>query len=195
MERADLFACRRCGECCRGEMRVFLNPRDLVLIANYFNFNSTEALFSKGYVIIDSARGGAPLPRIRFRKGIMEFCPFLENTVDDQGILSGKCLLHPEYKPLVCTLAPLSREVDLDAGEESWEIRPPLPGCTGRGLAEQPSGKADIGFEPLIRARLDEETEFFRALSTMLEEKLSETEIIRRLYHIRTENCIHSERT
>jgi hypothetical protein len=176
-------------------MKVFLNPRDLVLITNYLNSNNTEVLFLKGCVIIDHARVGAPLPRMRFRKGVMEFCPFLENSVDEAGRLSGKCLLHPGHKPLVCTLSPLGREVDLGLGEESWEVKSPLPGCPGGGLALRICEEPDISFEPRIRARLDEEREFFEALSAMLYEKLPETEIIRRLYYIRTDNCIHSERS
>ena len=177
------FKCRCCGECCRGEMKVFLNPEDLTLIADFLGC-SPEQVFTGGYAMVDSRGNGAPLPRIRFRRGAAQFCPFLENGLDEDGQLSGLCMLHPGYKPLVCMLAPGSRTIDLDAGTEVRGVEIPLPGCPG---FDDESVKAEYDaaqfFSPEIETRLEAEKKFFAELKKLLDSGVHSDTIINKLYY------------
>lgn len=172
------FDCKCCGECCSGLMKVFLNPEDLVLMANYLEINSTSDLFSRGLVIIDRERSNAPLPRIRFKGGRLKFCPFIENRLDNDGRLYGLCSLHPNHKPLVCMLAPHCREYDSSTGKEEWSALPPVEGCPGWS-DELESEPVEITED--FRKRLDRESLFFRELEQMIGQA-DENEIIKRFY-------------
>ena len=161
----DRFSCRLCGECCSGDMKVFLNPEDLDLLCSFLNYTSKESLFSSSCVTWDE-KCGIRQPRLLFREieGV-KFCPFLENRLEDDGSLRGLCMLHPHYKPLVCHLAPLTRTVDFEDDSESYGFVPPHPSCPGCTPGE---GEGDIlAYENLpeeLKARLDREKEYFRSL-------------------------------
>ena len=79
------FDCKCCGECCRGDMHVYLNPDDLGLIAGCLGYKSTESLFDEKIVIIDTEKNGAPVPRLRFGTGKTGCCQLLENRLDETG--------------------------------------------------------------------------------------------------------------
>ncbi len=160
----NAFACRLCGECCSGDMKVFLNPRDRELLCEYLSC-PPEELFSRGYLVED-LRNGISLPRLKFREfsGI-KFCPFLENRLDEEGSLQGLCQLHPQYKPLVCHLAPLCRTVDFAEGTEIYGFMPPHPACPGCG--PEGEGREVLTHDSLpgdLKSRLEEEREYFRSL-------------------------------
>lgn len=186
------FSCECCGECCRGDMKVFLNPDDLVLMARYLNLNNTQKLFDEKYVLIDYSRNNAPLPRIRFSKGPAGCCPFLENRLIETGsgagpdtaVLKGLCRLHPDFKPMVCHLAPLYRIVDTASGVESWGRRIPLPGCPGYSDAWDYEDISDKDFAPPeeLRTRLSAEKKFFIKMTEMLESGKKKQEIIDEFY-------------
>ena len=175
------FDCKCCGECCSGDMRVFLNPEDLRRMAAASGFQNSRELLSRGLVIIDHGRG-APLPRIRFKTAAVKCCPFLENRFEEDGSLLGLCGLHPDSKPLVCSVAPLFREVDLDSGTESWGFKPPHPGCPGCAVPEEERYLySEIRDEDLL-LRLAGETEFFRQLSGLLGQGADEKAVMEKLY-------------
>jgi Fe-S-cluster containining protein len=146
-------------------MKVFLNPDDLKLLCSYLDNCSEEDLFSQGYLIRDD-KNGVSLPRILFRtlEGI-QFCPFLENRLEEDGSLKGLCLLHPDFKPLVCHLAPLTRTVDFEDDSESYGFVLPHPYCPGCNQVKE--GSEVLSYKNLpedIKSRLDREKEFFRSL-------------------------------
>ena len=179
------FNCTCCGECCRGDMHVYLNPDDLILIARFLGLNSTRLLFERSIVIIDDERDGAPRPRLRFGSGRTGCCPFLENRLDetDEGFnLKGLCRLHPDHKPLVCILAPLFRTVELPEGAETWGFKQPLPGCPGCAEMDEaaPDGLRPDGLD----TRLESETAYFKKLAEMLEMGALQDEIVSSLYYI-----------
>lgn len=170
-------------------MHVFLNPDDLNLIACFLGFLDSKLLFDESIVIIDTERGGAPLPRLRFSSGAAGCCPFLENRLDEDGdsySLSGLCRLHPDSKPLVCWLAPLHRTVDFDLDTELWGLKSPLPGCPGFGSFIVSEAGAPEPHEFLL-GRLDSEKAFFKNLSAMLDAGIPGEEIVRRLYFFKTD--------
>ncbi len=181
--------CICCGECCRGGMHVYLNPDDLLLISRFSGLSNTYGLFEQKIVIIDYERNGAPVPRLRFSKGPAGCCSFLENRLTDEdspgfdsGRLIGLCRLHPEYKPLVCMLAPLYRSVDLDDGSEQIGFKRPLPGCPGYiGFDEK--RLPDMTLSAGLKERLRRETDFFRMLSGLIADGMSEKQIIGQLYY------------
>lgn len=125
-----LFECTSCGECCRGDIRISLNMSDLARMVAFLEFDSTGQLFEEGWVAEELLEKGGFRPFIRFREKPLKFCPFLENRLEDSGELLGLCKLHPSFKPLVCALAPLGREVQLPNLEE-WYFTEPIKGCPG----------------------------------------------------------------
>lgn len=169
-------------------MHVYLNPGDLILMAARLGFGTTKELFQRGFVIIDHERGGAPLPRIRFRRAVVKHCPFLENRLEEDGRLLGLCLLHPDFKPLICGLAPLWREVDLDADKEVWGVKKPFPACPGCDAEVNPGNNYGEIVDPEVLSRLYAEKQFFRRLSNLLDEGVSEGLIIEELYYLSIES-------
>ncbi len=126
------FCCTLCGECCSGSMKVFVNSHDLYKMGRFLKFSHSEELFKKGYVKMEEGQNGLTLPRLRFKKKPFPFCPFLMNDLGEDGVLRGRCSLHLKHKPLVCRLAPLHRELNLDTGEEAFDFILPHPGCPGK---------------------------------------------------------------
>ncbi|MDC7224076.1 MAG: YkgJ family cysteine cluster protein [Spirochaetales bacterium] len=159
------FKCRLCGECCSGDMKVFLNPDDLNLLSAYLGNCSGEELFLRRYVTWDE-KSGVKQPRLLFKEfqGI-GFCPFLENRLEEDGTLKGLCQLHPHYKPLVCHLAPLTRSVDFETDREEFGFILPHPSCPGCEPDEE--GREELNYASLpeeIKSRLRREKEHFRTL-------------------------------
>lgn len=130
------FSCTVCGDCCTGDQTIRLNPDDLELLCAWLRLPDHSALEKAGY--LDPPEDGDPRPRIRFRKRPVRQCPFLENHLEETGALKGLCMLHPDFKPLVCHLAPLAREVQVEGSgyEETWSVVAPVEGCPGMGRGE-----------------------------------------------------------
>jgi Fe-S-cluster containining protein len=159
------FACTLCGDCCTGSQVVRLTGGDLELLVRRLSLGSVTDLRSQGVVSLvrEPAGEGTAVwrPRIRFRTKPLRQCPFLSNDVSPDGTYRGLCSLHPEAKPLVCSLSPLARAVD-DPGagpvSETWSFVPPVEGCpgVGRGPDLPPGPPADL------RERLDAEVRWMR---------------------------------
>lgn len=94
-------------------------------------------------------------PRLRFRTRPLHQCPFLINDLGPDGILRGKCSLHPHHKPLACTLSPLTRTLETLGGEkkEVWAAIAPVEGCPGMGRGPE----LKIQAPARLRGRLDRE--------------------------------------
>lgn len=125
------FECTRCGNCCTGDQQVFLNPFDLMRMASFLKLASSKELFDRSLVRLVQGENRAWLPQMRFKNKPFRFCPFLINEEDDQGRLLGLCRLHPYHKPLICSLAPVGRRVDLQSGKIDYLLVSPAPDCPG----------------------------------------------------------------
>ena len=159
------FNCTLCGECCSGDMKVFLNPYDLYKMGTFLKLSHTKELFEKNLICLDSGQNGINLPRILFKTYPFQFCPFLINDFDEETGLRGLCSLHPGHKPLVCALAPLTRELDLEKGTDSFGFVPPHPECPGCGEGDE------ILPESIIKEKAEElrlEKQYYERLSRLI---------------------------
>jgi len=128
------FDCSLCGSCCRGDIVIPLNLEDLQRMSAFLNFEKTAFLFEENYARELPLEAGGFRPAIRFKEYPEKFCPFLENRLDDANKLKGLCRLHPDLKPLVCSLAPVGRELEFvneDEAKEKWYFTEPVSGCPG----------------------------------------------------------------
>jgi Fe-S-cluster containining protein len=161
------FSCTLCGDCCTGSQVVRLTRDDLGRLVSRLGLASVRDLRTQGLVsLVREPVGGGRFawrPRIRFRSHPLRQCPFLVNDVGEDGVYRGLCSLHPDFKPLVCTLSPLAREVEdsgADAVTESWTLIPPVEGCPGVGHGPT----LDAAAPPALRSQLDAEVAWVRAL-------------------------------
>lgn len=85
-EESDIFRCRQCGECCRGETTVSLDKEDLARMCNYLRLPEPE--------VIDKY--------LRVRGNVVQM-----KTVDGHCIFYREgCTIHPG-KPWRCGQWPL----------------------------------------------------------------------------------------
>ena len=166
MSRKQRFSCTLCGECCSGSMEIFLNSHDLYKMARFLGKHHTRELFEAKLIEWAPGQNGLTLPKIRFKTSPFPFCPFLINDFQEDRGLRGLCSLHPEHKPLVCKLAPLTRELDLETGEDLFGFIPPHPECPGCGKGE-PLDEESIRAE--LREELALEIQYYRLLSEAAE--------------------------
>lgn len=159
------FDCTVCGECCRGEMQVFLNFYDLFKIARFLKFTSTKELFVKRLVKLKRSTGGAWLPQINFKTKPLAFCPFLINELTDQGDLKGLCSLHPKHKPLICAMSPVGRTVDFDNEKITYLLVEPAPDCPG--MKESKINRLNDTLKQ-YQAELKFQERFFKILEALL---------------------------
>lgn len=145
---------------------VRLTGGDLRRLMEHLGVASVFDLRTKGLVsLVREPVGGdrfAWRPRLRFRSRPLRQCPFLVNDVTDEGY-RGLCSLHPHFKPLVCALSPLAREV-VDPGsgpvDETWTAVAPVEGCPGMGRGEV----LEVGPPRELAPRLSEEVTWLRTL-------------------------------
>jgi len=158
------FECTCCGDCCTGNQVVRLTGGDLTLLVDYLGLSSALDSKARGLVaVVRETVAGRQVwrPRIRFRQKPLRQCPFLVNDVDEAGVYRGLCSLHPAHKPLVCTLSPLSREVETgDSAREQWSFVPPVEGCPGVGRGSV----LTLGPPPGLRSTLDAEVAWMKRL-------------------------------
>ncbi len=177
------FECTRCGNCCTGDQRVWLNPGDLKRMAVHLGYDHTEELFRRKLVVLEQGENGAWRPRILFKHyKKLRFCPFLENSLGEDGAVTGLCRLHPLHKPLICSLAPLGRRWDAETEKSEWIFVKPAPDCPGVN-----SKKVQLLRETLERhdREIEEENLFFAKLQHLLGNK-SKQPAFRELYFFKT---------
>ena len=164
------FNCTLCGECCRDNQEVWLNPTDIKRLARHLGLNGEQELHNRAVITYAEGQNGITRPKIRFRRTPLgRNCPFLQDSMDHDGCLRGRCKLHfTDAKPLVCRLAPLARTINLATGEEDWKEVPPLPGCPGWPQNPPPLEGRPIPapeLSPDVRSDLNRETDYFRTLA------------------------------
>lgn len=131
------FDCSCCGDCCSGDMDIFVNIYDLYKISNFLGLKNSKELFNSGLFTLEKGQNNMICPKIKFKTQPYKFCPFLTNSVDEDFKLKGYCKLHPYHKPLVCILAPISRELNLKKSISSFFITYPSNHCNGRIYNEE----------------------------------------------------------
>lgn len=146
---------------------IRLTGGDLKLLVARLGLSSVLELRTRGLVsMVREPIGDGVLvwrPRIRFRTKPIHQCPFLVNDIDESGAYHGLCSLHPDFKPLVCTLSPLARTVEDSGGDsmsETWSFVPPVEHCPGVGRGEA----LRIGAPENLSGRLAEEVAWMRRL-------------------------------
>jgi hypothetical protein len=178
------FECFLCGCCCRGHTKIQLNPHDLWKMAVYCGYNTTEQLFKDKLIICEKGQHDILMPYIRFKKKPFSFCPFLINKCDDTLQLErGLCALHPRYKPLVCSMAPLGREIDFETGTISYLFIPPAQGCPG---LKSHHSKHLKNVTATLAEELDYEERYFRILQYICHLPDSAQREIEELYFFNT---------
>lgn len=99
MDDTISFMCDNCGECCRHQNDLIMNPYDIFRLAKRLGLTMKEwmDLYADVYI---GAESRMPIVRIKMI-GDELHCPFLKNS---------RCTLH-RFKPDVCALYPLGRAV------------------------------------------------------------------------------------
>lgn len=97
---AELFACRRCGDCCRGYGGTYLQPREVEAIARFLGLSEAEFLAR-----FCSRSGGRPILAQRADG----YCVFWDRL----------CTIHP-VKPRMCRRWPFIRSLLVDPA--NWRL-------------------------------------------------------------------------
>ena len=111
-EETFSFACRGCGDCCRGREDIVLSGYDLYRIARRLKLPPQLAAenFCRRYI---GAESGLPVLRLAPRREAGRNCPFL---------FQNRCSIH-DAKPLACALYPLGQEISAE-GRVSYFLQP-----------------------------------------------------------------------
>lgn len=173
------FKCTLCANCCTGDQKVYLDLYDLYKLAQFHKYSNTGLLFSAGLLILVPVDRGVFLPRIRFKHKPFRFCPFLINEAN-----RGLCSLHPDHKPLVCSLAPVGREVDFIAGTDRYYYVKPAPDCPGVNSDTQ-NVLGDI--QQIYSRELDWQKAFFFILHHLQDSRWKREEFLENLYTLPTD--------
>ncbi len=96
----DIFACRRCGDCCRGYGGTYLTEADMAAISSYVGVD--RAVFKGRYCVMS---GGRPV----IRQAENGYCVFWDG---------GLCAIHP-VKPRMCRQWPFLESVLVDVS--NWK--------------------------------------------------------------------------
>jgi len=190
IEQTYQFECTQCGNCCTGDQQVHLNPYDLYKMALYNGFNHTKQLFDKNLVHLVRSQNNAWIPQIKFKsisKAKHKFCPFLINELDEQNKLLGLCSLHPDNKPLICSMAPVGRMIDFKENSEKFIFVKPAPDCPGVEI-----NKENIldDLKKLLKKELEHEKQFLKVLEQIVLKNLPKKFYLKHLYFFSIETNI-----
>lgn len=148
-------------------MDIILNIYDLYKIGKHFKLNNTKQLFERGYITLAKGQNEVTVPKIRFKTDPYSFCPFLINDIDEDFNLKGFCSLHPYIKPLVCILAPISKEYSAYSDITNYSFTIPTNNCPGVDSKYKVTVKESI--EP-VTDEIEYEKLFFKCLDKIIEE-------------------------
>lgn len=177
------FECTRCGNCCSGDQKVFLNLYDLYKLARYHQFDNTRKLFDAGIVLLVEDQNNAFLPRLRFRIKPFPFCPYLMHEPVENNKIQTYCLLHPDFKPLVCSMAPVGRIVDFEKNEDHFVFVKPAPDCPGiKSKKENSLGDIISEYQQALRYQLA----FFQLLQKAREQDFKREAYLDLIYSMQT---------
>ncbi len=131
----------------------------------------TKELFDKKFVELKEGQNNVFLPKIHFKTYPYKFCPFLINDPDENNILKSYCSIHPQTKPLVCKLAPISREYDTETGRTQYFYTRLADSCLGNHDCD------DIDVQEVISPFLKEikyEEIFFQTLDWIIKSRITD---------------------
>lgn len=175
------FDCKCCGDCCSGSMEIRLNIYDIYKIAKHLNIKHSKQLFTEGYLSLVKGQNGITFPKIKFKKNPYPFCPFLINDLNEKMELKGYCSLHPYIKPLVCILAPISKEYNTETSLNKYDFIKPTVDCPGELVGE------DIPINEIlqpIKRELEYEGDFYNLLNIIINKDIKN--YIENLYYFDT---------
>ncbi|MGL1894221.1 MAG: hypothetical protein OCD02_21505 [Spirochaetaceae bacterium] len=159
------FNCLCCGDCCSGNMKINLNLYDVYKLGKHMGFSSTKELFEKNILKLVLGQNSIKIPQMVFKIVPYKFCPFLINDVDEEMKLKGYCSLHPYKKPLVCILAPISKEFDVTTELDSYTYTKPTENCLGN-FEDEEYPKQEL-LKP-VEYEIEYEKEYFKILNNIL---------------------------
>jgi hypothetical protein len=111
------------------------------------------------------------LPKLRFKTSPYKFCPFLINDLDENNMLKSYCSLHPYAKPLVCILAPISREYDTATGKTRYFNTRLTEACP---ITFDIDDTEDQVFIAPVSEEIKYEEMFFRALDRIIKNGIAD---------------------
>lgn len=151
-------------------------------MARFLKMKSTRELLDQNYVrLFKHVEYNVWLPEIQFRTIPLKFCPFLINDADDKNYIQGLCSLHPEYKPLVCSMAPIGRILDFEEFSDQFAFLKPAPDCPGIDEQKENHISEDIA---AFSDELNLQKRFFRILEQLKEADYSKEYYQENLYQI-----------
>ena len=154
---------------------------DVLKLSEHLKLDNTVQLWENEYVITDKGQNGTLLPRLKFAGLSPGFCPFVINDWNDEKkSLKGFCSIHKQAKPLICRMAPVAREVDIEEDTEEFFIKEPVEGCPGTGAS---SGLYLADYLKPLKEELFLEKKWFMLMSKMLEREISPEEILKTFFH------------
>ncbi len=156
------FRCTQCADCCSGDQTVLLNLYDLYKLAHYLKLPNTGLLFENKILVLKrDEENRVYRPQIRFKTKPFKFCPFLTNEWTEEQNIKGWCQLHPDAKPLVCSLAPVGVRFDAQKDQLDFLLVPPTTKCPGLKEAHVQSLEAYL--QPYTK-EIEWQTIFFKIL-------------------------------
>ena len=173
------FSCTNCGNCCTGDQKVHLTLYDLYKLAQFHKFRFTHQLFDAGIIVLIRTDRNVYVPRIRFKVRPFRFCPYLIHTPE-----KGLCNLHPDHKPLICSLAPVGHVLDFEKDEQAFLFVKPAPDCPGVH-SSQVNYISDVIAKYEIE--LDYQKRFFTMLNKIQNHSWDRDQFINNLYSLTTE--------
>lgn len=157
---------------------------DLYRLAKHLKFADSSQLFRRGIVILVAGPGNSFIPQLRFKVKPFRVCPFLEHTPG-----RGLCNLHPDDKPLICSMAPLAREYDALNRENRWFFVKPAPDCPG---VEKRDEQRLSDFTQNYQQQLCYQTRFFNLMHQLTGRDLSESDYRDQIYYFKTAQAFES---
>lgn len=173
------FSCTNCGNCCTGDQKIHLALYDLYRLARFNKFRDTRQLFDSGIIVLVKTERNVFIPRIRFKVKPFQFCPYLINQPE-----KGLCSLHPNYKPLICSLAPVGHVVDFENNEQGFLFVKPAPDCPG---VDSPYSNLLEDVIKKYEVELDYQKRFFALLNKIQNHNWKRDKFINDLYSLTTE--------
>ncbi len=62
------FSCKCCGDCCSGDMDIFINLYDIYKMAKHLNYTNSRSLFDNGYLSLELGQNSVVVAKVRRSK-------------------------------------------------------------------------------------------------------------------------------
>lgn len=156
-------------------MDIFLNLFDLYKIGRHLKMKNSKELFSGSIIELVKGQNNMFIPKLKFKKTVYQFCPFIINDVDPDYNVKGFCSLHPYIKPLVCILAPVSKVFDPEIEKTEYRYTAPTLNCPGDKDKTRNNLKDTI---EVVKKEIEYDNIFFTILDKIKEAEITDYEKI-----------------